>query len=447
MKKIVLLIFGILSFSCHAQSIRMEFPHFAGKSYDFIIFTGTGTKKMQGTIPQDGKFTLSVPKEYVPYTGMSRWLITGTQEGGGLDMLIPGHDFSVSCTTAAKPDDKNIIYTGNTDTLELHSLYKKQQDIFSRHNAMLQATKAYPKKDKNYPVFEKEYQHQLKAYESFQQGLDTKDNYPARFINIVNITQGIGTKILNSEEEKAKNIADYILQKLDWQTLYTSGHWYGVISSWASLHSQVLNDPQNFAADFASISKKISNKEQYTDFAARVAYTLTQNGKEDFIKEVTPMVVASGKVLSYEGSLAVYVAGTQGSQAPDLDLTAAGGTILKSKDFSRKEYTKTVLLFYRSDCGACAELLEELPGKYEALKSSGVRVIPLSADEEEAAFKDKAKSFPWKDVYHDKKGLKGINFTRYGVKGTPTIFLLDNVGKILLRTVSLEQILEYLKIT
>ncbi|HWV67838.1 hypothetical protein, partial [Chitinophaga sp.] len=164
MKKITIFLSIVLSLGMQAQNIQMTFPHFAGKSYDFIIFRGKEAKTVfQGTIPADGKFTLSVPKEYGPYTGMSRWLITGTQEGGGLDMLIPGHDFSVVCTEA-QPNDENIIYTGNPEIPELTGLYKKQQDIFAKHDAMLQATKAFPKNDKNYPAFEKEYQNQLMAY-------------------------------------------------------------------------------------------------------------------------------------------------------------------------------------------------------------------------------------------------------------------------------------------
>ena len=446
MKKITLFVCSMVSLIFYAQEIRMEFPHFAGKSYDFIIFQGTETKTVfQGTIPADGKFTLSVPKEYASYTGMSRWLITGTQEGGGLDMLIPGHDFSVVCREA-QPNDENIIYTGNTEISELNSLYKKQQDIFAKHDAMFQATKAFSKNDKNYQIFEKEYQGQLLAYKSFQNDLKNKNSYAAKFIPIVNITQGIGTEIFQSEEEKAKNIADYMVTTLDWQALYTSGHWYGIIASWAAIHSQVLNDPKDFANDFTIISNKIKDPKAYTDFVKIISSTLTQNGKDNFISVIAPMVKASGKISSYEGSLSAFVSAAVGSQAPDLELSADGKKILKSSDFTGKEeYSKTLLLFYKSDCGACEKLLEELPEKYGQLKEAGVRLISLSADKDEAAFKNKAKDFLWKDTYADLKGFEGKNFKNYGVSGTPTLFLVDESGKIELRAAGLSEVLDYLK--
>ncbi len=111
MKYWITLLLFVFAKEAVAQNISMEFPAFAGKTYDFVIFQGSKTiTALQDTIPADGKFTLQIPKQYAPYTGMSRWLITGTAEGGGLDMAIPGYDFSVSCLSAT-PDNENISYT------------------------------------------------------------------------------------------------------------------------------------------------------------------------------------------------------------------------------------------------------------------------------------------------------------------------------------------------
>lgn len=454
MYKIVIFIFffGSVAISS-AQNIRMDFPHFAGKAYDFIIFQGDKQKTVyQGVIPTDGTFTLTVPKEYAPYTGMSRWLITGTQEGGGLDMLIPGKDFSVSCKEA-KPDEKNIVYTGNTQVEELNSLYRKQQKILDQYYAVLQVIKTFEKTDENYPVFEKEYQKQVRNYQAFQDILHSNADYTTQFIRIVNITQGIGPKLLDSQEKEARNIAEYIAQELDWEALYTSGHWTEIISSWVSIHTQVLKDPSAFINDFAKINKKIKDSKLYTDFAGRTAYFLTQQGKDALISNIAPLVISSGKITNYEGSLAAYTKGTVGTQAPDLILSEGGKNkdtkeqknILKSNDLAGTAYNKTLLIFYESGCGPCENLLKEIPGNYENIKSKGVRIISISADEDEKVFKDKAKDFPWKDTYCDYEGFKGLNFKNYGVAGTPTIVLIDHSGKILLRTAVLGEVLDHLK--
>ncbi|MBK7700370.1 MAG: hypothetical protein IPJ39_17400 [Saprospiraceae bacterium] len=75
-----------------SQSITMEFPAFADKTYEFIIFQGDKSVTIiQDTIPKDGKFVIKIPEQYAPYSGMSRWLITNTTQGGGR-LLIDGQD-------------------------------------------------------------------------------------------------------------------------------------------------------------------------------------------------------------------------------------------------------------------------------------------------------------------------------------------------------------------
>ncbi|MDV2447149.1 alkyl hydroperoxide reductase [Elizabethkingia anophelis] len=283
----------------------MSFPHFAGKTYDFILFQGDHQKTVvQGTIPQDGNFTLSIPQEYAPYTGMSRWLITGTQEGGGLNMYIPGRDFSVSCKEAV-PTEKNIIYTHNTANTELNDLYRKQESIFMRYEAMLMASKVFVDNDKNYPVFLQELEKQKNAYRTFHHQLRKKSDYMSQFIPIVNITRGMGTILSNNEEEKALNISQYIVNELNWDKLYTSGHWTSVIDAWVSIHTQVLKDQKQFAIDFSTLTSKIKNP-LYIDFAGRVAYYLTQQEKKEYILSIAPIVKASGKITTYEGSLMAF---------------------------------------------------------------------------------------------------------------------------------------------
>ncbi|MGG1923636.1 thioredoxin family protein [Chryseobacterium sp. NRRL B-14798] len=443
---IFILIFtlGLLS-RCFGQNIRMEFPHFAGKTYEFIIFQGSSAKKvLEGKIPEDGRFVLSVPKEYVPYTGMCRWLITGTEEGGGLDMVIPGKDFSVRCLSE-KPDNSNIVYTGSTETVRLNALHVTQEQIFARHDAMFQATKAFSQTDRNYPIFMKEYQKQLETYEHFQTTLKGESSYAAKFLKIVNITLGIGPKIENSEEKRAQDISKYITEELNWGDLYTSGHWTAVISSWVDINTQVFKDKNLFASDFAMISKKLNDKKQYIDFANRVAHILSEQGKDDFISIIAPMVIASGKIEKYEGALAVYNKGIVGSFAPDLVLDREINgkkekLIFKSNELSGENDQKTLLVFYNSECGPCDSLLQELSQSFPRINSKGIRIICISSDTNETQFRNKAKTFPWKDAYCDLEGIKGENFRNFGVIGTPSLVLIDTDGKILARGTYLREI-------
>ncbi|AQX14036.1 MULTISPECIES: alkyl hydroperoxide reductase [Elizabethkingia] len=264
----------------------MYFPHFAGKTYDFIIFQGGRQQTVyQGTIPLDGKFTLSIPEEYRPYKGMSRWLITGTKEGGGLDMFIPGRDFSVSCKEAM-PNNSNIVYTNNDYNKELSDLYKKQESILSCYEVMNQAVRVFSAEDRNYSIFKKELQKQKNAYSDFQQHLNRRSDYISHLLQIVNITRGLGIHLEENQEAKAESINSYIINKLNWEYLYTSGHWNTIIDSWISIHTRVIKDTKRFAKDSKVIESKLKSEKLHYDFSERVKQNLTTDNKQDYLKEL-----------------------------------------------------------------------------------------------------------------------------------------------------------------
>ncbi|WP_407476767.1 alkyl hydroperoxide reductase [Elizabethkingia anophelis] len=262
----------------------MYFPHFAGKTYDFIIFQGGQQRTVcQGTIPLDGKFTLSIPEEYKSYKGMSRWLITGTKEGGGLDMFIPGRDFSVSCKEAM-PNNSNIVYTNNDYNKELSDLYKKQESILSCYEAMNQAVRVFSAEDRNYSIFKKELQKQKNAYNDFQQHLNRRSDYISHLLQVVNITRGLGIHLKEKQEDKAKDINNYIANQVNWEDLYTSGHWNTIIDSWISIHTRVIKDPKRLAEDYRIIELKLKSEKLHYDFIKRVEYDLSIEKEEGYLK-------------------------------------------------------------------------------------------------------------------------------------------------------------------
>ncbi|MCL1671537.1 alkyl hydroperoxide reductase [Elizabethkingia ursingii] len=296
-KLLICLFIALSIFNIKGQQITLNFPEFKGKTYDFIIFQGSEQKTIsQGTIPEDGNFSLTIPKEYMPYTGMSRWLITGTKEGGGLDMYIPGHNFSVSCNSK-KPDDMNIIFSNNSGNKELGELSKVQQKILSRYRVMSQALNVFSSKDSNYPVFQNEYEKQKRDYERFQELLTKRADYISEYIRITNIKNGIGTLLYDKENEKLNSISFYIVNNLNWNILYTSGHWLSIINTWVGIHTNVLKDQIRFIKEFEVISSKLKNKDEYIDFVSRVTYFLKEEKNENYLKAIA-LVINNSEIIS-----------------------------------------------------------------------------------------------------------------------------------------------------
>ncbi|MCL1672981.1 peroxiredoxin family protein [Elizabethkingia ursingii] len=418
----------------------MKYTAYAEKNYIFVIFQGDQQKTIyEGKVPANGKFTLHIPKEYAPYNGMARWLITGTTEGGGLDMYIPGKNFSAGLTEDNIPVEKSTFYTDNTAFTEIGNLFREQTNILSRYEAMQQAVKAYTPNDTNYTIFQQEYQNQLKAYDNFQQKLKTRNDYESHFIRIVNITKGISPQLAAPPLDIAKNIEQYISNELDWQVLYTSGQWTAIINTWLNIHTQVIKNHEQFSADFQKVSNRITSPAIYINLAKTIAHYLSQQGQDEYINAIAPVITKSGKISNYSDELAVYIKATTGSQAPNLIIPKQDADDkTQTIKITDKAFQQTLLFFYQSsDCNTCDQQLKELATNYQKLANQGIRVITLSADKEKEAFINKAKTFPWKDAYCDYRGKEGKNFKNYGITGVPSIILIDSNGKILSRGASI----------
>lgn len=272
------------------QVISMEFPKFAGKSYDFVIFQGSRQETIyQGIIPDGGKFSLEIPKDYGSYTGMSRWLITGTKEGGGLDMFIPGHDFSVVCYDEI-PNKDNIVFVNNKDNSRLNSLYKTQEEILSRYKSMKLAMQSYGPSSPHFTFFKSERDKQMEAYILFEEKVKKNNDYISHLLYIINITHGKASTLSNSEIEVGRNVSNYIHLNLDWNALYTSGHWKKVIESWLSIHIYLLKDLSQFLKEFEHINSNFHDGKLNQDFCDIVIHYLNYQNQRKYIESITPII-------------------------------------------------------------------------------------------------------------------------------------------------------------
>ncbi len=444
MQKIILAILLLITVNSFSQSITMEFPAFAGKTYDLIIFQGNKNEKViQDTIPTNGKFVLKIPEQYAPYTGMCRWLITGTAQGGGLDMAISGHDFSVTCLSD-KPDNTNIVYKGFDPVNELKRINIEQQQILDKYAVVSQASVLYKDNRKLHKIFKKEKAKQKEAYNKFHLELKKKSYYNARFLPIVNLTKSIPPHLTDDENEKALQYNNFITKELSIEDLYVSGHWTTIISDWARYQANVVNDKDKFLEDFKQIINRINKPEQYADFVGKLSYYLEKLNRLDYTEAIEQTVLKSNKSNEYLESTQKYLKNMTGMQAPDLILfdhlekpkdENHMVTILKSSEFAEDNADKTVLVFYSSACGPCKELMQQLPGIYKNLKKNGIDVIAISSDTDQELFKTTSQDFPWKHTYLELGGIKGINYTNYGIIGTPMLILIDKEGKIIAKPI------------
>jgi len=450
MKQLLILLFILMSLLTQAQTINIEFPYLAGQTYDFTIFQGNNRITLASdTIPKGGKVQLQIPKEYEGYKGMAQWYLTNSRTGGGLDLVLNKEDFSVSCLDSI-PTEKSIIYKNTKENIFGKTNYQKQQALFQKHDAMLATTKAYPKKSKLYKLATKEYKKIKKQYVDYNLALKNSNLYAAKFRQIVNITMGIGTIMSTDENERAHNMNHFMVHELDYQDLYTSNHWRGVLTSWVQLQTKVLKEDRKLIGDIKTILNRIKNDAAYTSFVANITKELTKVGKDEVLDTLKPIVKNSHRLENYEGILSFYKQDLSG-KAPNLIIQEHIGNPAEHNHVNTElaldalDSKYSLLFFYQSGCGPCQEAIQGLQSNYKNLAAKGIRIISISSDTDELVYKNTAAQFPWKDKYGSLAGFQDLNFKNYGVVGTPTMYILDREGTIIKKTAFIKDVLAWSK--
>lgn len=114
---------------------------------------------------------------------------------------------------------------------------------------------------------------------------------------------------------------------------------------------------------------------------------------------------------------------------------------------SRIKADYTLLFFYDPDCPNCRKqekILAEMPAFLEMEKKGIVRVLAVYPDENKEEWLLKSALMPkgW-IVGWDKQGYIR-NKMIYEIRATPTMYLLDKQKKVILKDVSMEQLIRYL---
>uniref|UniRef100_UPI0040482CA9 TlpA family protein disulfide reductase n=1 Tax=Algoriphagus sp. TaxID=1872435 RepID=UPI0040482CA9 len=141
--------------------------------------------------------------------------------------------------------------------------------------------------------------------------------------------------------------------------------------------------------------------------------------------------------------LEAYRAMKVGVTVPDIQFT--GDILLQGKPisypFRLSEVTAPyrLVIFGASWCPACSEAMAELIPLYEKWKKLGVEAIFVSLDTDPTSFQAYSEGLPF-IAFSDYKKWDTQGVSDYYVSSSPSFFLIDSSGELLLRPQSVKQI-------
>jgi peroxiredoxin len=445
--KLVLQLFILLiSLNLSAQELTLKLSQHPNK--EAVIVAVHGVRKdtlCTVQLDQNGVGTLAF-KTKQPQTGLVNLTIKGKAYLSYDFVLSPTENPTLIC-------DMEYVYAQNTKILNspendcLNRWFDNAAQYKQKIGLNQELSKLYKTEEPFFKKLETEKQYVEKLLQSLADTINQSTLFAGKYMHFKLAQEEKLAKVWESNE--TKTIAKNFFTRIDFDALYGSSMWFGIINSCLEVYTKESLYFGTFGEDVASNLKSIKNQQVYEDFidaaisvTEKFSWTKDQDAIVAFIIKDKRIKNPTGKIEKIIQSYQLAI----GKKSPDLTLTNTVGnsttTVLKTDALNSKY---TLLLFYQSDCGHCETAIATLKTNYNDLVTNGIKIISIAGDLDPAAFTKTAASFPWAAKYLDVGGMNGVNFKNYAVIGTPAIYVLDSKGIILSKMATITEVLDFVK--
>ncbi|MFV5686514.1 peroxiredoxin family protein [Flavobacterium sp. GB2R13] len=430
-----------------AQELTLKLSQHPNKEAVIVAVHGL-RKDTLGTVPldQNGIGTLAFKTKH-PQTGLVNLTIKGKAYLSYDFVLSPTENPTLIC-------DMEYVYAQNTKILNspendcLNRWFDNAAQYKQQIGLNQELSKLYKTEEPFLKKLETEKQRVEKLLQRLADTINQSTLFAGKYMQFKMAQEEKLAKVWESNE--AKTIAKNFFTQIDFDALYGSSMWFGIINSCMEVYTKESLYFGTFGADVASNLKRIKNQQVYEDL---IDATISVTEKFSWAKDqdaIVAFIIQDNRIKNPTGKLEKIIQSYQlaiGKKSPDLTLTNTVGnntttTVLKTNALNSKY---TLLLFYQSDCGHCETAIASLKTNYKDLVVKGIKIISIAGDLDPAAFTKTAASFPWAAKYRDVEGMNGVNFKNYGVIGTPTMYMLDSKGMIVSKMATIADVLAFVK--
>ena len=421
-----LLIIGIACLACisrlSAQDVRLSAPSLSGKESKLYYFTGARVDSLAATVDTQGKAVFRIPEGN--YRGMAALIVPGV---GGIEMVIAEPSIQVDCSasvfnieTANLPhsaENRFIkhIFTSQSRYLRKQAWLQAGNEFFDADSPFLSSVKSELKNVEDSMAM---LNHEVTSSKLYASRFFRLSEYMNRLFAADQIQDSIGALSIQREMEDSLDIA----------SLYTSGQlWNSVLNFYASLFNRTAgaDKQQQYATSILRTSQRLPAP-YYKAYimgciteAERFGWKLAEDSILSNLLTKHPEFTSSSDIL--QRAIGAYLARNNKAMPEIIGLSASNKT----------KNSKTLIVFYDSDCSACVNEMFRLTTVYPQLQEKNIRVVSIAGDMEKELYEKESQDFPWQDKLCDLKGIAGANFSNYNVAATPSFFLIDSNRKLL----------------
>jgi thiol-disulfide isomerase/thioredoxin len=219
------------------------------------------------------------------------------------------------------------------------------------------------------------------------------------------------------------------------------GHFWLIENSGRSLDSVFIE--MKISIDFmvANLSKDENRLNEVTDYLFHLLekHSLYEASEYLALKVLNEVSCTINDDLAKQ--LETYRAMKKGNTAPDISFpeTTYYPQHSNAKKLSEIKSKYTLVVFAAGWCEHCRQEVPKISNLYQKWLGNGVEVVLVSLDETPEEFANFAAAFPFISTT-DYQKWESKMVQDYYIFGTPSMFLLDNERKIVLRPGSVQQV-------
>jgi hypothetical protein len=399
----------LLPATLSAQTIEVRLPYYAARDYYFCLLKGARQDTVAtGVLDDYGRATIDLSGKYPAYRGVGRFSV---KEYGKLWNIVINGNEKIVMSEPEKQEAETSFENSPENTFLINS-FARQGKIISDYN---EAANSPQSQSFVLTSPEQHMQRIENEYKAF--GKEVKDSplYAARIMEILSCLIGDSSFDI-SQDDMLKEQREFVVHKVNFNDLYTSGFWQPAIELWFQTTS--LNEQTNdslLLSDSRYMLNRCDNIPVRRELTQTIIRLFSKYGKDSLLAELGTEYLT----MPLNGQLAPQIATAEGFFLPQ----------------------NSLIIFYETGCGNCHYELEKLKGKYRLLTDNHIRVISIAADTDQDVFEETAHALPWTDKICDFKSFAGDNFKNYGIVGTPTYILTDAEGIVRGRYAQLKELL------
>ncbi len=416
-------------------SLRLDIPERASQEFYLLMKRGVVTDTLvKSRFNEKGYYLFQPEKRKLP----SGIMVLSMPPYTWFEFVWSGTEtFTLSCKEEY-PHTENVVFTGSTENDHLDRWFNAQHFREEKQRLCDAGLQLYKSPEFQHFIFSKEKQRLEEESVLLADTLKNSKLYAARYLELRRFLSGKAAPlVVNPDSVLWSDTRQYLRDSLDLSSLYTSGQWFDVINACLELYANGSRYHNEFGGDMIHILKRIDSQEVFEVFASNLLTMCEQFNWPEAENQIVSYLSTSDRAVQLRGNLQKVISMAQvkaGNPAPSI----AGFNVISEKMKHLPVPKGYLVVFYESGCHNCDVQLGEIKKQYEKIQTQGLRVVSISADNDQHVFDFHSKDYPWPDKLCDYNGFEGENFKNYGVIGTPTIFMIDEKGIIQGRYARLE---------